>query len=70
MKGLETHHRFGDFFDKPMLLFNNVVEILICRTVAWLDTEIYKQENKSDTLPQSQITAKNRYSFRSELIKQ
>jgi DNA polymerase-3 subunit epsilon len=36
---------------------------------AWLDAEIYRQENKSNTLPQSEITAKNRYSFRSELIR-
>lgn len=34
----------------------------------WLDTEIYGQENKSDTLPQNNITARNRYSFRAELI--
>lgn len=35
---------------------------------AWLDAEIYRQENKSNTLPQSEITARNRYSFRAELI--
>ncbi|MFJ1269311.1 3'-5' exonuclease [Legionella lytica] len=34
----------------------------------WLDTEIYKQENKSNTLPHNTITARNRYSFRAELI--
>ncbi|KTD63574.1 putative exonuclease [Legionella santicrucis] len=36
---------------------------------AWLDTEIYKQTNKSSSLPQSEITARNRYSFRAELMK-
>ncbi|MCW8445673.1 3'-5' exonuclease [Fluoribacter gormanii] len=36
---------------------------------AWLDAEIYGQENKSNSLPQSEITARNRYSFRAELIK-
>ncbi|MCW8472343.1 3'-5' exonuclease [Fluoribacter gormanii] len=36
---------------------------------AWLDAEIYGQANKSNSLPQSEITARNRYSFRAELIK-
>jgi DNA polymerase-3 subunit epsilon len=34
----------------------------------WLDAEIYGREDKSKTLPQSEITARNRYSFRTELL--
>lgn len=35
----------------------------------WLDSIIYTQENKSNTLPKNEITARNRYSLRAELIK-
>jgi DNA polymerase-3 subunit epsilon len=35
----------------------------------WLNAEIYGQENKSNTLPQSEINDRNRYSFRAELIR-
>ncbi len=35
---------------------------------AWLDAEIYGRDDKSNTLPQSEITARNRYSFRAELL--
>lgn len=27
MKCFETHHRFGDPFDKPMVLFKDIIEI-------------------------------------------
>lgn len=35
---------------------------------AWLDAEIYGSDGKSDTLPQNEITAKLRYSFRAEKL--
>jgi DNA polymerase-3 subunit epsilon len=35
---------------------------------AWLDTEIYGRDGKSNTLPQNLITARNRYSFRAKII--
>lgn len=34
----------------------------------WLDTEIYGREGASAKIPQSQVTAKNRYSFRAEML--
>ena len=35
---------------------------------AWLDAEIYARDGKSNTLPQSEITARTRYSFRAEIV--
>lgn len=34
----------------------------------WLDAEINGQDDKSNALPQKEITARNRYSFRAELF--
>ncbi len=36
----------------------------------WLDTEIYSRDGKSDALPQNEITARKRYSFRAEAMEQ
>lgn len=63
-------YRWSDGTGKlPKTWWTIVDNDVLTEEKAWLDNEIYKQENKSNTLPQSEITARNRYSFRGELIK-
>jgi DNA polymerase-3 subunit epsilon len=52
----------------PKCWWSMIDNVVFDEEKAWLDAEIYGRTGKSDTLPQQEITAKSRYSFRSECL--
>lgn len=64
------HYRWSDGTGKlPKSWWTIVDNDALTDEKSWLDAEIYGRNNKSNALPQSEITARNRYSFRAELLK-
>lgn len=63
------HYRWSDGIGKlPKSWWIIVDNDVLINEKAWLDAEIYGRDDKSNTLPQSEITAYTRYSFRAELL--
>ncbi|MCW8399320.1 3'-5' exonuclease [Legionella sp. PATHC038] len=64
------HYRWSDGTAKlPKSWWTIVDNDALDDEKAWLDTEIFGRDGKSSSLPQSEITARNRYSIRAELLK-
>lgn len=64
------NYRWSDGAGKlPKCWWTIVDSDLLNDEKSWLDAEIYGRNNKSDSLPQKEITARNRYSFRAEILK-
>lgn len=64
------NYRWSDGANKlPKCWWTVVDSDLLQDEKSWLDAEIYGCDDKSNSLPQKEITARNRYSFRAEILK-